>query len=365
MGIHSHDRGEHRVWVTGVLYLHRISDNKFSQTADRVSNMVKSLCGDVAMDHLTLCTTMWDTVPDEEGYDRFDELCETATWRTMISNGAGTAMISNVSPTAKADAEKIVSELIKNAPTVKLAIQDEMINQGKTVLQTGAGQVLDQHLREVRAEAERKMQVLRETMHKENVAAEARMMEKMRKQESELERLRKLAETQAHEMQAQVEHLRQEREAAARQRHELQESMRRENEASAARMREAKTMAHDLRAQAERLAQEQEKAKEEMARLNDCVSRLDGAHAAMMQEQNKLHAEQLRKSQGEVEKLRESMKRERKAAAEREQQAIRAHEQEMAELRRQTIALDQRRSFFWWLNPIHLILAGIDAFLVI
>jgi len=50
-----------------VLFLHRISDNKFTQTAGRVSEMLKRLCGDAAMNQLTLCTTMWDKVDEVDG----------------------------------------------------------------------------------------------------------------------------------------------------------------------------------------------------------------------------------------------------------------------------------------------------------
>jgi len=130
------------VWVTGVLFLHRINDNRFSQTADRVSIMLKNLCGDAAMSHLMLCTTMWDRVPEEEGYEHFDELCETGAWKEMISKGAGTAIISSMNSNAKAEAEKIVSQLIKNAAPVQVAIQDEIVRQGKKPAETSAGQVL-------------------------------------------------------------------------------------------------------------------------------------------------------------------------------------------------------------------------------
>jgi len=135
-------RGRRNVWVTGVLFLHRINDNRFSQTADRVSTMLKNLCGDTAMHHLMLCTTMWDTVPEEEGYERFNELRETGAWKEMISKGARTAKISSMKSNAKAEAEKILRELLNNAQPVQVAIQDEMVRQGKKPAETSAGQVL-------------------------------------------------------------------------------------------------------------------------------------------------------------------------------------------------------------------------------
>jgi len=160
-----------------------------------------------------LCTTMWDRVPEDEGNDRFDELCDTGAWKEMITMGASTGMISNVNVDAKGEAEKILSELIKNAQPVEVAIQDEMVNQRKTVAETGAGMVLSKHLREMRAEAERKMNELHETLEKEKDAEAAKTQKLIRAQESEVTRLKEQVGEQVREWQtAQAEHLQQEQE---------------------------------------------------------------------------------------------------------------------------------------------------------
>jgi len=111
-----------------VLFLHRISDNRFSHNAQRISTTVKNLCGDNAMNQLMLCTTMWDTVPEAVRCKRFDDLCETGAWKDMIAEGASLAAFSNAGSNAKAEAEEIVIRLIKNARPVQVAIQDEMGN---------------------------------------------------------------------------------------------------------------------------------------------------------------------------------------------------------------------------------------------
>ena len=142
-----------------MLFLHRISDNRFSHNAQRISAMLKSLCGDSAMEHLMLCTTMWDEVSQKEGYERFDELCKTDAWEEMISMGASTAIISHFSSNAKVEAERIVSELIRNKPTVVLAIQDEIVNQAKETKNTRAGKVLIDGQRK-QAQSDRKVKEL-------------------------------------------------------------------------------------------------------------------------------------------------------------------------------------------------------------
>jgi len=92
---------------------------------------------------------------------------------------------------------------------MELAIQDEMINQGKSVAQTGAEEVRTGHLRESREKAEREMQEIRENMRKENAANIERLL---LAQERDVERLRKVTEGQNHTAQANAECFRHERE---------------------------------------------------------------------------------------------------------------------------------------------------------
>jgi len=109
---------------------------------------------------------MWDRVPEDEGHERFDMLCDTGAWKEMISMGASTGMISNLSSNATDEAGKNLSELIKHAQPIEVAIQDEIVNQGKTMAETGAGKVLSKHLRQTQAEAEHKLHELHETLRK-------------------------------------------------------------------------------------------------------------------------------------------------------------------------------------------------------
>ena len=189
-----------------MLILHRISDNRFSQTANRVSTVLKNLCGDAAMKQLMLCTTMWDMVPEDEAYERFDELCGTGPWKEMISNGAGTAIISNKCAGAKAAAEKIVNQLIKNAEPVELAIQDEIVNQKLTVTKTSAGKTLDE-LRETQADAERELkeqfnaECEEETASKKKAGAEMKLKEQMEMQDPETMHLKQRFKSAVRDMQ--------------------------------------------------------------------------------------------------------------------------------------------------------------------
>ena len=179
--------GKDRGCVTGVLFLHRITGDKFSPTARRVSKMMRNLCGDVAMSRLMLCATMRDKVTEGEGDDRLKELCKTGAWKEMISNGASSAMISNIGTNAKAKAENIMSELIKNARTAMLLIRDEVNLQQVTKFT-----IPDQkNLREAREQQAREQEVreraAREQRAREQERVHRREMEELREQQRRLE----------------------------------------------------------------------------------------------------------------------------------------------------------------------------------
>jgi len=335
---HSVCRGRNRVWVTGVLFLHRITDNKFSPTASRISNMLKSLCGDEAMRHVMLCTTMWDKVSAEEGGDRFDELCSTGSWEEMISKGANTGQISNISHDAQGDAENIVSELITNAQPVELAIQDEMINHNMSVAETGAGQVLTEHLREVREAAEREMQEIRENMRKQNAEAAAKAKEALLAQEREVERLKRVTEEQTRAARASAERIRQEQEKAEREMEELRDRMRTENAANAARLQE------EMRAR-QREAEERRREAEEQARAQQ-------AHAERLQQERQEADRRMRE-------LQETMRAESQANAARIAEATAAQQREIAELRRQNERLAEAQPAYPWWMPVIDAIGGI------
>jgi len=48
--------------LSGILYLHRISDRRMTGSAKKNLLMFKKLCGNNALVNVTLATTMWGTV---------------------------------------------------------------------------------------------------------------------------------------------------------------------------------------------------------------------------------------------------------------------------------------------------------------
>jgi len=71
----------------GVVYLHDISQERFSGTACGNLEMFNSLCGDAAMDKVVLVTTKWGRLSQDDGSRRETEL-KGVHWKDMLDKGS-------------------------------------------------------------------------------------------------------------------------------------------------------------------------------------------------------------------------------------------------------------------------------------
>lgn len=72
--------------LSGIIYLHRISDVRMQGSAKKNLFMFKKLCGNDALKNVILATTMWDRVSQSEGDARELELTSTMDfWGWMMS----------------------------------------------------------------------------------------------------------------------------------------------------------------------------------------------------------------------------------------------------------------------------------------
>lgn len=127
------------VKLSGLLYLHRISDNRIAGTPLRNLNMFKELCGEDNFKNVILVTTMWDEVLEDVGSQREAELQNTF-WQRMIKLGSSTHRFDGTEESAW----KIINSISISPPRERsaLQIQREMIDQRKPVHRTSAGKVV-------------------------------------------------------------------------------------------------------------------------------------------------------------------------------------------------------------------------------
>ena len=107
--------------------------------------MFHQLCGDKALARVIFGTTNWGEVDEEKGKDREKELATTL--KTMIDSGSRMLRFVQTKESAWAFLDAILSQLefyengkIKN--DIPLRIQKEIVEHGRSIQETAAGQKL-------------------------------------------------------------------------------------------------------------------------------------------------------------------------------------------------------------------------------
>lgn len=192
---------EKNIKLTGIVYLHRITDVRMGGTARKDLQMFKKLCGEDSFSSVVLATTMWSEVSAQDGNRRELELrSSTEFYGSMIQKGS--AMFRHTGD--KNSAMNIIAYLVNRRTTTLLNIQREMANEGLALDETEAGRELDSEMIRQREHFNKMM--------KEN---QAKLEEALQKKDDE--RAKELADQQ--------EELKQRIEAAQKSRDELRIDM--------------------------------------------------------------------------------------------------------------------------------------------
>jgi len=175
--------------LAGVIYVHRISDDKFGGLAVKNFRMFRELCGEKTLKNVILMTNMWGRVTPQQGADREQQL-KDKYFRAAIEKGAQLCRHTHSPESARA----ILRKILKNKPLV-LQIQHELIDQHMDIGQTGAGAELNREIREVVEKYQREIRELEKNMRKamEEKDEETReeLEEEKRRMQEEMEKLRK------------------------------------------------------------------------------------------------------------------------------------------------------------------------------
>ena len=131
----SQDSYQKDILLSGLLFFHRISDNRMGGSPIKHLKMFQNLCGIEALKNVVLVTTMWDEVDEEEGNNRESELT-SSYWKTMIELGCHTSRFHNNTESAL----DIVSQFQHARCTVLL--QRELVDLHLELAETAAGRTL-------------------------------------------------------------------------------------------------------------------------------------------------------------------------------------------------------------------------------
>ncbi|KAM0256815.1 hypothetical protein ACHAQJ_004767 [Trichoderma viride] len=165
--------------LSGIIYLHPISDNRVTHHATKNLDMFRKLTGEKNLKNVILTTSMWDKVTPEEGLKREQEL-KGKFWNVLMAFGA----IYSRHDGSTNSAQQIASLFVDYKPFY-LQLQEEMGKDNKALKDTAAGKEImaelsrmkDQHQKEL---AEMK-EVLLRTSAEENKAAVAALEQHYKK----------------------------------------------------------------------------------------------------------------------------------------------------------------------------------------
>ncbi|KAG6335339.1 hypothetical protein ID866_3750 [Astraeus odoratus] len=126
--------------LSGLLYFHRITDNRMAGTPLKNLRVFQKLCGNKAMSQIVLTTTMWDEVDEEVGIERLTEL-QGNYWKGMIARGSTTFRYWNTPESARTLLWQLVDRKRR-----EVRLQKEIGDKDMELAETDAAQELQSRL---------------------------------------------------------------------------------------------------------------------------------------------------------------------------------------------------------------------------
>lgn len=137
-----------KIRLSGIIYLHGINQPRMQGSARKNIMMFKKLCGDDALKNVILATTMWDLVDEDVGAAREKQLIETKEfWGYMASKGSKTYRHDNTHQSAM----ELIGHFVEADSKMTLEIQEEMVDQHKSLDGTAAAAAVEAKIEQERA----------------------------------------------------------------------------------------------------------------------------------------------------------------------------------------------------------------------
>ncbi|OCL09067.1 hypothetical protein AOQ84DRAFT_276638, partial [Glonium stellatum] len=142
-----------KVYLTGIIYLHRITDPMDEGLASRVLSHLDEICGPHFYGNIALTTVSWGMVSNREGEDRERSLrTKDRHWLEFAKTGATMHRHDDT----KESAISIIRHLLKKTPDV-LSFQRHLADHG-IIAKTAAGEMLVSRLAEMLEKAKKRIE---------------------------------------------------------------------------------------------------------------------------------------------------------------------------------------------------------------
>ncbi|PUU81474.1 P-loop containing nucleoside triphosphate hydrolase protein, partial [Tuber borchii] len=214
--------------LSGIIYLHPITHTRMEGSTLKNLRTLQSLCGQEALENVLLTTTQWSRVNWVEGEFRESRLRIREFWGGLIEKGATLQRFAGT----RASGLELIHKLMLNKRK-PLHIQNQMIKQHMTLLETDAGKCINEllveqkkkHKEEVESlslEHQEAMKAKEDEMNEILAAEQAKAQKKLEEAAAEKELL---AESHAAEVKKREAEERERREEAAAYTKSLEEQL--------------------------------------------------------------------------------------------------------------------------------------------
>lgn len=260
--------------------------------------MFRELCGDNPLKNVILVTTFWGDVSEDVGASREEELAgDGQFWGGMLKRGSSMARFTDT-----ASGLEILEGLVQHEPEA-LKIQLELVEGGKQLIDTGAGQVVNEEL----ARLERVHQAEKQKMQDQ-------MEDALRRRDVELQEIleeqSQLVEERLNRVHRQQEQLKADRRAETRRlENEFENAMYELRARNEELLEDVEMLQSDARRRQEDRFTQNERIRE-LERYNEEARQkwegldIEGVIAKIRAEEGKLRAEEREKLEAEIARLR-------------------------------------------------------------
>lgn len=127
--------------LSGIIYLHRITDNRMGGAHARTFNLFRKMCGTQTLRNVVIATNMWSN-PPKEHEDRREQQLRTEFFKEALDGGA--RMVRRATP-GRESAHTIVRMLVGQVP-LPTGLQTQIVDEGRQLADTDAGQEMEVQL---------------------------------------------------------------------------------------------------------------------------------------------------------------------------------------------------------------------------
>ena len=141
--------------LSGLVYLHRITDGRLQGSGLRALKVFKAMCGEHCYSGMVMATTRWDEITGSAGWDHQDELVNNAAFWGDIIAGGGRVMPLHWN---NSSALAIIDHILENPRLLTLAIQSELALGDLALHETAAGRIIYEDYHKFKLQWEKQIQ---------------------------------------------------------------------------------------------------------------------------------------------------------------------------------------------------------------